>query len=135
MARRYLKVWQTAKRSTPRDRHTRRTVDAMSGQPPPDALSELLVRVASLRDGLLASTALPPEEAVREASLVLSGACMRSVRELTDVAEQDDDLTGPDLRLLLSAERYWLEILQDMLAAPDVPAGDRLDQVLAALPG
>ena len=102
----------------------------------PDPLSGLLRRVDALRNGLLASTCLGHDAAIVEAVLVLDDALERSRRALVDDVTDPDGLSPVDVRLLLAAERYWLEILRDMLVAgEDLPAPVRLRRVLASMPG
>lgn len=100
----------------------------------PVPLADVLARVDSLRNGLCASASLAPEEAVLEASLLLDDALRRCREEMVHVVPGELDDT--DVRLLLTAERYWLEVLRDMLHADvDLPAEHRLERVLAAFPG
>lgn len=102
----------------------------------PDPLKGVLSRVESLRNGLSASMGLPCDDALAEAVLLLDDALDRSRSALAEALVSRDGLSLPDVRLLLSAERYWLEILRDMLVAgEDLPPPVRLHRVLAALPG
>lgn len=102
----------------------------------PDPLTGVLSRVESLRNGLSASMGLPCDDALIEAVLLLDDALARSRAALAEALVSRDGLSLLDVRLLLSAERYWLEILKDMLVTgEDLPAPARLHQVLASLPG
>lgn len=102
----------------------------------PDPLAGVLARVDALRDGLTASTGLSATDALAEAVLLLDHALERSRSALTKALVHGDGLTLHDVRLLLAAERYWLEILRDILVAgDDLTPPDRLHRVLAALPG
>lgn len=102
----------------------------------PDPLTGVLSRVESLRNGLAASMGLPCADALVEASLLLDDALARSQAALAEALVERDGLSLPDVRLLLSAERHWLEILRDMLVAgEDLPPPVRLDRLFAALPG
>lgn len=102
----------------------------------PDPLSGLLRRVDALRNGLLASMGLGHEDAIVEAVLVLDDALERSRCALEEDVVEPDGLNSLDVRLLLTAERYWLEILRDMLVTgEDLPVPVRLSRVLASMPG
>ena len=117
-------------------RQSQGTVSVMDNAALPDPLAGVLSRVESLRNGLSASMGLPCDVALIEAVLLLDDALERSRSALEEALVSHEGLSLPDIGLLLSAERYWLEILRDMLVTgEDLPPPVRLHRVLAALPG
>lgn len=102
----------------------------------PGILTGVLSRIESLRNGLSAAMGLPYGAALVEAILLIDDALERSSFALAGALVNHEGLSLSDAGLLLSAERYWLEILRDMLVTgEDLPPPVRLHRVLAALPG
>lgn len=109
------------------------TVPVMSDAQLPSSLADVLVRVESLRNGLAAAASLPAVEACAEAVLLFDEALRRCNAVL--LVPDREGLSRGDVRLLVTAERHWLEVLRDMLVADqELPADVRLARVLASFP-
>jgi len=105
----------------------------MSDAQLPSSLADVLVRVESLRNGLAAAASLPVVEAFAEAVLLFDEALRRCNAVL--LVPDREGLSRGDVRLLVTAERHWLEVLRDMLVVDqELPADVRLARVLASFP-
>jgi hypothetical protein len=91
----------------------------------------VLARARSVRRGILACSSLSGREATSEMALVLA----QGLRECeNDLVRADHPDRPRELVILLTAEKYWMEALLDLVDDLEADPGEVVSAVLAALP-
>jgi hypothetical protein len=88
-----------------------------------------LARSRSVRRGVIACSSLDPDDALREMALVLSCGLIECRALLESLAGHD-----VQMRMLLGAEKYWMEALLEIVTSSSSAAEETVAEVLKCLP-